>query len=177
MRTSSLSGAGPFTTLGANMEERNRVANVMAETRSSDPASVAVVTTQECVKSESGQELSVLQSNDDSSSLVATTHDRPLGDVIGELDANSVREAQRFVDERLATPRKVYGAIVSAQAKTMCRPNWPQKSCILRVGDKVLLSTKLYLSIKFQYYLVVVPNYPTIYRAFHCDRGSQRPKL
>ena len=51
VRSPSLSGGEPLTTLGENAEERNGFANVMAITCSSDPASVAVVTTQESVKS------------------------------------------------------------------------------------------------------------------------------
>ena len=61
------------------MKERNGFDNEMAETCSSDPTSAAVLTTQESVKSESRHTLSVLQSNDDRSSLVVTIHDRPLG--------------------------------------------------------------------------------------------------
>ena len=72
----------------------------MVETCSSYPFSAAAVTTQEIVKSESRHTLSELQSNDDRSSLAATTHDRPLGGVIGELVAKSIREAQRFDDDR-----------------------------------------------------------------------------
>ncbi|RMX69742.1 hypothetical protein DD238_001865 [Peronospora effusa] len=74
---------------------------------------------------------------------IASTHDRPLGGVIGELDATSVSEAQRFVDERLAITRKVRDAMESAQDKQKQyadqhgRKNNEQFS----VGDKVLLST------------------------------------
>ena len=47
-----------------------------------------------------------------------TTHyDRPLGGIIGEFNKNSVSEAQRFVDERLAITRKVRDAMASAQDK------------------------------------------------------------
>ena len=107
----------PLITLGVNAEERNGFANVMAETRFSDTASAAVVTTQESIKYESRHTLSVIQSNDDMSSLAATNHDRPLGSVIGELDAKSVREAQRSVDERLAITRNLRDAMSSAQDK------------------------------------------------------------
>ena len=114
VRSPSLTGEGPLTTLGANTEERNGFANVMDETHYSDTASVAVVTTQESVKSESRHTLSVLHSNDDGSSLAATTHDRPLAGIIGELDAKSIREAQRFVDEQLAITRKFRDVMASA---------------------------------------------------------------
>ena len=103
---------------GANAKEHNYFSIAMAGIRSCDPVSAAVFTTQESVKSESRHTLSVLQSNDDRSSLAATTHDRPLGGFIGELYAKSIREAQRFVDERLAITCKVCDAIVSAQDRT-----------------------------------------------------------
>ena len=45
------------------------------------------------------------------------SYDRPLGGIIGETDAKSVSEAQRFVDERLAITRKVRDAMASAQNK------------------------------------------------------------
>ena len=99
MRSPSLSGGRPLTKLGANAEHHDGFANVMAETRSSYPASAAVVTTHKSVKSKSVHRLSVLQSNADRSSLAATTHDRPLDGGIGELDANCIKEDQRFVDE------------------------------------------------------------------------------
>ena len=45
-------------------------------------------------------------------------YDRQLGGIIGEFDKkNSVSEAQRFVDERLAITRKVRDAMASAQDK------------------------------------------------------------
>ena len=75
VRIPSLSGVGPLTTLGANAEERNGFANVMAENRSSDPVSAVVVTTQDIVKLGSRHTFFVLQSNDDASSLASTTHD------------------------------------------------------------------------------------------------------
>ena len=53
VRSPRLSGGGPLTTLIANAEERTGLTNVMAETRSNDPASVTVVMTQESAKSES----------------------------------------------------------------------------------------------------------------------------
>ena len=125
---------------------------------SSDPASVAVVTKQESVKSESRHTLSLLQSNGDRSSLAATTHGRPLGGVIDELDTKRIREAQHFVDERLSITRKIRGVMVSAQDKQnqyadqIGRKNHEH----FRVGDKVL---KIYLNMQFQYYAVVLPNY------------------
>ena len=78
----SLSGGG-LTTRGADAEDHIGSDNVMAETRSSDPSSVAVVTTQESVKSESRHTVSLLQNNDDASPLATTTHGRPLDGVIG----------------------------------------------------------------------------------------------
>ena len=105
----------------------------MAETRSSDPSSVAVVTTQESVKSESRHTLSLLQSNDDRSSLAATTHGRPLGGVIDELDTKRIREAQHFVDEQLSITLKVRDAMTSTQdkQKQYANLNWLQKSWTL----------------------------------------------
>ena len=91
VRIPSLSEGGLLTTIGANAEERNSFANLMAETCSSDPASAAVVTTQEWVKSESLYTLSVLQSNEDRSSLTASTHGRPFGGPIGDLDSTSIK--------------------------------------------------------------------------------------
>ena len=44
-------------------------------------------------------------------------YDRSLGGIIGEFDKNSVSEAQRFVDERLAIARKARDAMASAQDK------------------------------------------------------------
>ncbi|RMX62312.1 hypothetical protein DD238_008424 [Peronospora effusa] len=49
--------------------------------------------------------------------LTASTHDRPLGGVIGEMDAKSVSEAQRIVDDRLAITCKFRDAMASAQDK------------------------------------------------------------
>ena len=83
MRCPSLSGGGLPTTLGENAEKRNGFATGMAETRFSDPASAAVVTTQESVKSESRHKLYVHHRNEDGSSLAATTHDLPLGGIVG----------------------------------------------------------------------------------------------
>ena len=70
----------------------------------------------------------MLLSDEDSSSLAATTHDRPLGGVIGELGAKSIREAQRFGDERLSFTRKVRDAMASAQDK--------KKQCADRNGRR-----------------------------------------
>ena len=85
----------------------------------------------------------MLQSNDDRSSLAATTHDQPLGGVIGELDAKSIREAQRFMDERLAITRKVHDAMASAhdKQKQYADQIGHKNHERFRVGDKVLLST------------------------------------
>ena len=73
----------------------------------------------------------------------ASTHDRPLGGVIGELDAKSVSEAQRFVDERLAITRKVRDAMASAQdkQKKYADQHGHKSNEHFSVGDKVLLST------------------------------------
>ena len=117
----------------------------MAETCSSDPTGAAVLTTQESVKSESRHTLSVLQSNDDRSSLVVTIHDRPLGSVISKLDAKSIRESQRFVDERLAithvrsvTLWQTHRTSKNKYADQIGRKNHER----FRLGDKVLLGTK-----------------------------------
>ena len=72
--------------------------------------------------------MSVLQSNDDRSSLAATNDDRPLGGVIGELGAKSIREARRFGGERLSFTRKVRDAMASAQDK--------KKQCADRNGRR-----------------------------------------
>ena len=45
------------------------------------------------------------------------TYDRPPSGGLGELDAKSLSEAQRFVDERLAITIKVRYAMASAQDK------------------------------------------------------------
>ena len=74
---------------------------------------------------------------------IASTHERPLGGVIGELDAKSVSEAQRFVDERLAITRKVRDAMASAQdkQKQYADQHGRKNNEHFSVGDKVLLST------------------------------------
>ncbi|CAI5722198.1 unnamed protein product [Peronospora effusa] len=112
VRSPSLSGGGPLTSLGANTKE--------GQGCPSDTANLAVVTTP-----------------------IASTHERPLGGVIGELDAKSVSEAQRFVDERLAITRKVRGAMASAQdkQKQYADQHGRKKNEHFSVGDKVLLST------------------------------------
>ena len=73
----------------------------------------------------------------------ASTHDRPRGGVIGELNAKSVREDQRFVDERLYITRKVLDAMASEQDKQ--KQYADQHGCKnnehLSVGDKLILST------------------------------------
>ena len=99
-----LAGEG-LTTLGANAEEHDGFDNLVVETHSSNPASLAVIKTQKSVETESRYTLSTLQGNNDASSFAATTHGRPLGGVIGELDAKSFRGAKRFGYERLAIKR------------------------------------------------------------------------
>lgn len=63
-----------------------------SDTCTNDPANLAVVTTHESVIVEARPERSVLHTNNDEL-LTATTHDRQLGGVIGDLDAKSVSEA------------------------------------------------------------------------------------
>ena len=82
--------------------------------------------------------------DDNAISLSASsTHNRPLGGVIGELDAKSVSKAQRFVDERLAITRKVRDAMASAQdnQKQYADQHGRKNNEHFGVGDKVLLST------------------------------------
>ena len=95
------------------------------------------------VKSESRHTLSMIQSNDDRSLLAAKTHDLPLDGVIGGLDAKSIREAQRFVDERLAIKRKVRDVMASAQDKQKQYANQivRKNNEHFILGDNVLLST------------------------------------
>ena len=80
------------------------------------------------VNEESRQEMPAL--NDNAMSLSpASTHDRPLGGVIGELDAKSVSKAQRFVDERLAITRKVRDAMAAHRtSKKNMRTNMVAKT-------------------------------------------------
>ena len=67
--------------------------NCNDSTRSSDPAGAEVVTNQKRIKSESQHKFSVLkrkkrcEEKKDAPSLAATTHDRLLGGVLGEVDA------------------------------------------------------------------------------------------
>ena len=134
VRSPSLNGGGPLTSLGANAKE--------GQSCPSDPASLAVVTTPMGVNEEPRQEMPAL--NDNAMSLSATSiHDRPLGGVIEELDAKSVSEAQRFVDERLAITRKVRDAMASAQdkQKQYADQHGRKNNEHFSVGDKVLLST------------------------------------
>ncbi|RMX69430.1 hypothetical protein DD238_004634 [Peronospora effusa] len=72
---------------------------------------LAVVTAPIGVTKEARQEMPVLLDDDTIVLSTASTHERPLGGVIGELDAKCVSEAQRFVDERLAITRKVREAM------------------------------------------------------------------
>ena len=98
VRSPSLSGEGPLTTLGATTKE--------GQSCPSDPASLAAATIPIGFSAMSRQVMPVLLDGNAISLSTASTHDRPLGGVIGELDAKSVSEAQRFVDERLAITRK-----------------------------------------------------------------------
>ena len=125
VRSPSLSGGGPLTMLGAkeghsfvNMTMTHEGIISKTETCPSDPASLAVVNK-------------------------TTPYDRPLGGIIGEFDAKSVSEAQRFVDERLAITRKVRDAMASAQdkQKEYADRNGRKNNERFRVGEKVLLST------------------------------------
>ena len=123
--------------------------------------------------SETQNEVSVLQDND--SSLLATaTHDRPLGGVIGKLDAKSASEAKRFVDERLAITRKVREAIASAQDNK----NNMQTNMVARIINALVLGTKCYyllvpfLKMQFPYYLVVYETIAALHWAIYSGRGG-----
>ena len=70
----------------------------------------------------------------------ASIHVRPLGGVIGELDAKSVSEAQRFVHERLAITRKVCDAMASAQESK----NNMQTSMVAKTMNILVWGTKFY---------------------------------
>ena len=135
VRSPSLSGGGPLTSLGANAKE--------GQGCPSDTANLAVVTTPIGVTKEARQEMPVLLDDDTIVLSTASTHERPLGGVIGELDAKSVSEAQRFVDERLAITRKVRDAMASAQdkQKQYADQHGRKNNEHFSVGDKVLLST------------------------------------
>ena len=76
-----------LTTPGENAKEINGFANVMAETCSGESVSVAVVTTQVIVKSESRHTLPVPRSNSNALLFAVTTHARPRGGVIGGMFA------------------------------------------------------------------------------------------
>ena len=132
MRSPSLSGGGLLTSLGENAKE--------GQSCPSDPASLAVVTTPMGVNEESRQEMPVVLNDNAMSLFAASTHDRPLGGVIGELDAKSVSEAQRFVDERLAIARKVRDAMASAQdkQKEYADQHGRKNNIHFSVGNKVL---------------------------------------
>ena len=69
MRSPSLSGGGPLTSLEANAQEGNSLANILAETNPDDPAKVAVVSV------ESRHDVSMLQDDNSLSLLVAATHE------------------------------------------------------------------------------------------------------
>ncbi|UIZ23736.1 hypothetical protein KXD40_009501 [Peronospora effusa] len=90
--------------------------------------SVSVVTAPIGVTEETRQEMPVLLDDEPIVLSTASTHERPLGGVIGELDAKFVSEAHRFVDERLAITLKVREAMASEKNKQkQCRPAWSQK--------------------------------------------------
>ena len=82
VRSPSLSGGGPLTSLGAKAKE--------GQSCPSDPASLAVVKTPIGVNEETRHEMLVPLDDNVISLSTALTHDRPLGGVIGELDAKSV---------------------------------------------------------------------------------------
>ncbi|CAI5710045.1 unnamed protein product [Peronospora effusa] len=117
VRSPSLSGGGPLTSLV-------------------DTAPIGVT-------EETRQELPVLLDDDTIVLSTASTHDRPLEGVIGELDAKRVSEAQRFVDERLAITRKVRDAMASAQdkQKQYADQHGRKNNEHFSVDDKVLLGT------------------------------------
>ncbi|CAI5714567.1 unnamed protein product [Peronospora effusa] len=105
----SLNEGGPLTSVVANAKE--------GQVFPSDTANLSVFTTPIGVTEEARQEMHVLLDDKTLVLSTASTHERPLGGVIGELVAKSVSEAQRFVDERLAITRKVRDAMASAQDK------------------------------------------------------------
>ncbi|CAI5721008.1 unnamed protein product [Peronospora farinosa] len=92
VRSPSLGGGGLLTSLGTNAKK--------GQGFPSDIASLAVVTTPIGVTEEARHEMPVLLDDDTIVLSTALTRERPLGGVIGELDAKSVREDQRFVDKR-----------------------------------------------------------------------------
>ncbi|CAI5715548.1 unnamed protein product [Peronospora effusa] len=135
VRSPSISEGGPLTSLG-EIPERVIISH-------RDTANLAVVTTTIGVTEEARQEMPVLHDDDTIVLSTASTHDRPLGDFIGELDAKSVCEAQRFVDERLAITHKVRDAMASAQdkLKQYADQHGRKNNEHFSVGAKVLLST------------------------------------
>ena len=78
------------------------------KTNPSTHANLAVIMAPIDVREEIRQEVylcPVLLDDNITSLFAGSTHDRSLGEVVGELDAKSMSEAQRFVDERLAITR------------------------------------------------------------------------
>ena len=130
----SLSGGGLLTSLEANAQEGNSLANILAETNPDDPAKVAVVSV------ESRQDVPVLQDDNAMSLLAAKTHERPPGGVIGELDAKSASEARRFVDERLAITCK---SVTPWQAHRTSRNNMRIKM-VAKTMNALVYETKYY---------------------------------
>ncbi|CAI5716747.1 unnamed protein product [Peronospora effusa] len=84
VRSPRLSGGGPLTSLGANAKEGHNCTSVTA--------SSAVVTTPISVNEEARQEMPVILDDDTIVLSTASTHERPLGGVIGELDAKSMSD-------------------------------------------------------------------------------------
>ncbi|CAI5721784.1 unnamed protein product [Peronospora farinosa] len=84
VRSPSLSGGGPLTSLGANAKE--------GPGWPSDTANLAMVTTPIGVTEKARQDVPVLLDDDTIVLSTASTHERPLGGVKGELDAKSVIE-------------------------------------------------------------------------------------
>ncbi|CAI5701581.1 unnamed protein product [Peronospora effusa] len=132
VRSPSLSGGGHLTSPGANDKK--------GQGCPSETASLAVFTSPIGVTEEARTEISVLLDDDTIVLSTASTHERPLGGVIGELDAKSVSESQRFVDERLAITRNVRDAMASAQdkQKQYANQHGRKNNEHFSVGDKVL---------------------------------------
>ncbi|CAI5721609.1 unnamed protein product [Peronospora farinosa] len=99
----------------------------------------------------------------------ASTHERTLGGFIGELDAKSVSEAQRFVDERLAITRKVRDAMASEQdkQKEYADQHGRKNNEHFIVGDKVLLMIEEGGDLKYR---LTLPPYMKTHPVFYVSR-------
>ena len=95
--------------LDANAKERKRFP--------SGPATLGVVKSTIGGNEETRNEVPVPLDDNGISLSTASTHERRLKGVIGEMDATSVTKSQRFVDQRLAIRQNIHDSMASAQDK------------------------------------------------------------